>query len=80
MPLYMACIDMVNRQAFWRLLLKVGCSEKSVRVLRLLHDKMSARGLGRSGSEKELFTVEAGVKQGCVIALTIFSIYISCIL
>ena len=86
MPLYMAFIDlskafdMVNREALWRILLKVGCPEKYVSVLRLLHDEMSASVLGGGGSESEPFTVGAGVKQGCVIAPTLFSIYISCIL
>ena len=86
LPLYMAFIDlskafdMVNRHALWRILLKVGCPEKFVRVLRLLHDEMSASVLGGGGSESDPFTVGAGVKQGCVIAPTLFSIYISCIL
>ncbi len=85
-PLYMAFIDlskafdMVNRHTLWKVLLRIGCPEKFIRVLRLLHDDMTASVLGGGDNESDPFTVGAGVKQGCVIAPTLFSIYISCIL
>lgn len=86
LPLYMAFIDLskafdsVNRQALWLVLAKIGCPEKYIRVLRLLHDNMSATVLSGSGDETEPFRVDTGVKQGCVIAPTLFSISIAAIL
>ncbi|XP_010792429.1 RNA binding protein fox-1 homolog 3-like [Notothenia coriiceps] len=72
--------DSVSRQAFWLVLAKIGCPEKYVRVLRLLHDNMSATVLSGSGDETEPFRVDTGVKQGCVIAPTLFSIFVAAIL
>ena len=85
-PLYMAFIDLtkafdsVHRQALWLALAKIGCPDKYIRVLRLLHDNMSATVLSGGGNETEPFGVHTGVKQGCVIAPTLFSIFISAIL
>ena len=82
-PLYMAFIDLtkafdsINQEALWRILAKYGCPEKFISTLRLLHDSMSARVLGGTGGEA--FEVQTGVKQGCVIAPTLFSIFISAI-
>nr|XP_061823852.1 uncharacterized protein LOC133611023 [Nerophis lumbriciformis] len=84
--LYMAFIDLtkafdsVNRQALWLVLSKIGCPDKYIRVLRLLHDNMSATVLSGSGDETEPFRVDTGVKQGCVIAPTLFSIFVATIL
>lgn len=72
--------DSVNHQALWLVLTKIGCPEKYLRVLRLLHDNMSATVLSGSGDETEPFRVDTGVKQGCVIAPTLFSIFIAAIL
>ena len=85
-PLYMAFIDLtkafdsVNRQALWLVLARIGCPEKYIRVLRLLHDNMSATVLTGFGDETEPFRVDTGVKQGCVIAPSLFSIFIAGIL
>ena len=85
-PLYMAFIDLtkafdtVDRQALWSILLRYGCPDKYVRILRLLHDGMTATVLNNSGSLSEPFTVETGVKQGCIIAPTLFSVFIAFIL
>lgn len=85
-PLYMAFIDLtkafdsVNRQALWQVLAKIGCPDKFIRVLRLLHDNMSATVLTGFGDETEPFRVDTGVKQGCVIAPSLFSIFIASIL
>ncbi|XP_062862816.1 uncharacterized protein LOC134324867 [Trichomycterus rosablanca] len=85
-PLYMAFIDLtkafdsVNRQALWLVLAKIGCPEKYIRVLRLLHDNMSATVLRGSGDKTEPFRVDMGVKQGCVITPTLFFISVAAIL
>ena len=65
--------DSVNRQALWTILSKCGCPDKYIRILRLLHDNMSAAVLC-NGSETEPFKVETGVKQGCIIAPTLFTV------
>ena len=86
LPLYMAFIDLtkafdtVDRQALWNILSRYGCPDKYVRILRLLHDGMTATVLSNSGSMSEPFTVETGVKQGCIIAPTLFSVFIAAIL
>lgn len=85
-PLYMAFIDLtkafdsVNHQALWQVLAKIGCPDKYILILRLLHDNMSATVLTGFGDETEPFRVDTGVKQGCVIAPSLFSIFIATIL
>lgn len=41
---------------------------------------MSATVLSNSGTESEPFAVEKGVKQGCIIAPTLFAVFITAIL
>ena len=83
--LYMAFIDLakafdsVDRPTLWKILSRIGCSEKYIKIVRLLHDNMSASVL-IDGEATESFEVKTGVKQGCVIAPTLFSIFISAVL
>uniref|UniRef100_A0A670JSP7 ribonuclease H n=1 Tax=Podarcis muralis TaxID=64176 RepID=A0A670JSP7_PODMU len=85
-PLYMVFIDLtkvfntVNHNALWTVLLKIGCADKYVNIIRLLHDNMTAIIADNNGSQSEPFTVESGVKQGCVIAPILFIIFIATIL
>ena len=65
--------DTVNRDALWHVLKKLGCPEKFVNVVKSLHDGMEARVLDQ-GSFSATFNVSNGVKQGCVLAPTLFSI------
>jgi len=79
--LYMAFIDLtkafdtVDRTSFWTILGKIGCPLKFVTMVRLLHDQMEASVLV-DGQKSESFRVQTGVKQGCVIAPMLFSIYL----
>lgn len=71
--------DSVNCQALWLVLAKIVCPDKYIWVLRLLHEKLSARAL--SSEEKIVpFRIDTGVKQSCVITPTLFSIFIAAIL
>ena len=45
-----------------------------MKMIRLLHDDMTAAVL-YNGKSSEPFSVDAGVKQGCVIAPTLFSLF-----
>lgn len=84
-PLYMAFIDLVkafdsvNRSALWKILALSGCPPKFISVLRLLHDDMTAAVIA-GGTCGEPFAINTGVKQGCIIAPTLFSIFISSIM
>ena len=84
-PLYMGFIDLtkafdsVNRDLLWKILSRYGCPQKFINILRLLHDDMSVTVLA-NGSSTESFKVKSGVKQGCVAAPTLFSIFIAAVL
>ena len=81
-PLFLVFIDLtkafdsVNRAAIYKILLKLGSPEKFVHMIRLLHDGMMACVLDQ-GTKSDLFSIKNGVKQGCVLAPTLFSIVFS---
>lgn len=66
--------DSVPREALWMVLGKLGCTEKFVRLLRLLHDNMQCC-VSVNGEQSDFFPVTCGVKQGCVLAPTLFALY-----
>ena len=84
-PLYMAFIDLtkafdtVDRELLWEVLARYGCPPKFIRIIRLLHDQMMATVL-ISGGDSEPFEVKTGVKQGCIKAPTLFSIFIAVVI
>jgi exonuclease III len=65
--------DSVNRDGLWQILGKLGCPAKFVNIVKSFHTGMEARVLDQ-GSFSNAFTVSNGVKQGCVLAPTLFSI------
>jgi len=65
--------DTVSRPGLWSILSKLGCPPKFVRVVRSFHDGMMARVI-ENGDVSEPFPVTNGVKQGCVLAPTLFSL------
>ena len=79
-PLYACFVDLekafdsVPREALWVVLAKLGCTDKFVRMIRLLHDDMRCC-VNVQGEDSEFFTVSCGVKQGCVLAPTLFALY-----
>jgi hypothetical protein len=83
--LFMAFIDLTkaidsgDRTSLWQVLCKIGCPPKFVSVVQLLHSEMNASVL-IDGQSSEPFKVNTGVKQGCVIAPTLFSIYLYAVL
>ena len=84
-PLYMAFVDFskafdtVGRIRLWQLLRVYGCPEKFTTMIDALHTGMMANvSVGREVSES--FSVTNGVKQGCVLAPTLFCIFLSAML
>nr|VZI42116.1 unnamed protein product [Spirometra erinaceieuropaei] len=71
--------DTVNRKGLWKIMQKFGCPERFTQMVRQLHDGMMAR-VTDNGAVSEAFTVTSGVKQGCVLAPTFFSLMFSAML
>ena len=66
--------DSVPREALWVIMEKLGCTSKFVRLVRLLHDDMKCC-VAVGGEQSGFFSVTCGVKQGCVLAPTLFAMY-----
>nr|VZI19291.1 unnamed protein product [Spirometra erinaceieuropaei] len=71
--------DTVNREGMWKIMQKFGCPERFTQMVRQLHDGMMAR-VTDNGAVSEAFAVTNGVKQGCVLAPTLFSLMFSAML
>ena len=85
MGLYMVFVDFtkafdtVNRAALWIVLKKLGCPKHFTTLVSALHSGMKAR-VWIKGELSDPFSVRNGVKQGCVLAPTLFSIYLAVVL
>ena len=83
--LFMAFVDLtkafdtVNREGLWKIMAKFGCPHTFINVVRQFHDGMMAKVLD-NGDESKAFAVTNGVKQGCVLAPTLFSMVLSAML
>ena len=81
-PQYMIFVDFckafdtVGRTGLWQLLRKYGCPEKFTTMIVALHTGMMAN-FSVGGEVLKSFSVTNGVKQGCVLAPTLFSIFLS---
>ena len=71
--------DTVSRDGLWRIMAKFGCPPRFISMVRQFHVGMQAR-VCDNGTVSESFTVTNGVKQGCVLAPTLFSIMFSAML
>ena len=56
----------------WAILSKLGCPPQFVQIIRSFHDGMFCRVI-ENGDASDPFPVSNGVKQGCVLAPTLFS-------
>ncbi|BHF85491.1 hypothetical protein SprV_1002865800 [Sparganum proliferum] len=71
--------DTVNRGGLWKIMQKFGCPEQFIEMGRQLYDGMIAR-VTDNGAVSEAFAVTNGVKQGCALAPTLFSLMFSAML
>ena len=82
MDLYMTFVDLtkafdtVSCEGLWKIMAKFGCPTKFKGVVRQFHDGMLAR-VQNDGKFSDPFPVTNGVKQGCVLAPTLFSMMFS---
>lgn len=71
--------DTVNREALWKILKRLGCPPKFTNMVVQLHQDQ--KGVVRQGNDlSKPFQIRNGVKQGCVLAPTLFSIVFSLML
>lgn len=84
-PLYIAFIDLtrafnlVSWNGLFNILLKIGCPPQLHNMIRSFLDGMKAT-IQYEGSMSEPFDIKRGVKQGCVLTPTLFSILFSLLL
>ena len=71
--------DMVSRHGLFAVLQKLGCPPTLLSLTRSLHYNMSAV-VSFDGSMSDNFPIRCGVKQGCVLAPTLFGIFLSVLL
>ncbi|XP_067668417.1 uncharacterized protein [Haliotis asinina] len=64
--------DTVNR--VFKIFLKIGCPPKVLNIIKSYHDNLQGRVVF-NGLTSETFNVQSGVKQGCVLAPTLFGIF-----
>ena len=81
-PFYIAFInltkafDLISRDGLFKILLKFGCPRNLHSMIRSFHDDMKAT-IQYKGSISEPFNIKSGLKQGCVLATTLFGIFFS---
>uniref|UniRef100_A0A8C7WPE7 Reverse transcriptase domain-containing protein n=1 Tax=Oryzias sinensis TaxID=183150 RepID=A0A8C7WPE7_9TELE len=71
--------DTVSREGLWKIMAKFGCPNRFVKIVKQFHDGMMARVLD-DGNTSAPFQVSNGVKQGCVLAPTLFNLMFSAML
>ena len=85
LDLYMAFVvltkafDSVVCEGSWKLMAKFACPTKFIAMVRQLHDGMLAR-VQNGGEFSDPFPLTNGVKQGCILAPTLFSVIFSAML
>ena len=85
LPLHMAFVDLtkafdtVSRSGLYLVLDKVGCPPTLHRLVASFHENMKAT-VQFDGTISDSFDINCGVKQGCVLAPTLFSIYFAALL
>ena len=85
MGLYAAFVDLtkafdtVSRDELLKIPLRLGCPPKILTILRQLHEGQQGQ-VKHNGSLSGSFLTSNGVKQGCVLAPTLFSIFFSIML
>ena len=85
MGLFVAFIDLtmafdtVSRDGLWKILSRLGCPPKFLTIIRQLHEHQRGQ-VKHNGSLSDSFPISNGVKQGCMLTPSLFSILFSMML
>jgi hypothetical protein len=71
--------DTVSRAGLWQIMKKFGCPDHFTHMIRQFHEGMMAQVCDQNETSNQ-FHVSNGVKQGCVLAPTLFSLMFSAML
>ena len=71
--------DTVDRVGLWKIMAKFGCPDTFIAIVKEFHDGMMV-SVQDNGTHSTSFSVSNGVKQGCVLAPTLFSMMFSAML
>uniref|UniRef100_H3ASA6 Reverse transcriptase domain-containing protein n=1 Tax=Latimeria chalumnae TaxID=7897 RepID=H3ASA6_LATCH len=84
-PLHVAFVDlqkafdMVSRNGIYKILSKIGCPQKVLSLFKEFHEGMKAIIQYEDETSSE-FSIDTGMKQGCVLVPTSFGIFFSILL
>ena len=84
-PLYVAFIDLtkafdlVSRDGLFKILAKISCGPTLLNIVKPFHDDIKGTVL-YDGATSDPFNIFSGVKQGCVLAPTLFGIFFATLL
>ena len=85
LPLYITFIDLtkafdlVSRSGLFKLLQRIGCPTKLLKIITSFHEETQGT-VQFDGSSSEPYPIKSGVKQGCVLAPTLYGILFSLLL
>ena len=71
--------DTLDRSTLWTLLRRCGCPETFVKIIQEYHNGM-AGAVSIGGSTTDPFEISHGLKQGCVLAPTLFTLFLAALL
>ena len=71
--------DTISRDGLWKILARLRRPHEFLTILRQLHEGQQGQ-VKHNGSLSGSFPISDGVKQGCVLAPTLFSIFFSIML
>ena len=71
--------DSLHRDSLWKIMRNYGIPQKLVNLIKAMYDNFQCKVL-HNNNLSEPFRIETGVKQGCILSPTIFSIAIDWIM
>ena len=71
--------DAVNREGLWNILERLGCTPKFLTIIKQLHEDQHGQ-VKLASALSDIFPISNEIKQGCILAPTLFSIFFSMML